>query len=277
MCLVAFASARDPRFPWVFVSNRDEFFDRAAAPLGWWRPEGMDCEVLGGRDLAAGGTWLALTRDGTLALLTNVREPGRHDPHAASRGALVLQALQPKAASDGQLLLDQARQPRNGYNLLRADLLGDRAIWASNRPQPQQHLLRPGLYGLSNAALDTPWPKVTALKRRLDAALVNGRDARALAESAFTALRDESPAADSALPATGVSLQRERLLSPAFIRIPPDADPEGPASYGTRCSTVVVVEQVGATRRVLVIERRHDATGHADGDSEEYFVCNAGR
>ena len=95
MCLAAIAIGQSARFPWVLASNRDEFFDRASAPLAWWQPAGGGPAVLSGRDLSAGGTWLGLNAQGKLALVTNVREPGRVLPGAPSRGDLVLQVCRP--------------------------------------------------------------------------------------------------------------------------------------------------------------------------------------
>jgi uncharacterized protein with NRDE domain len=284
MCLAAMAIAQHPRFPWVLASNRDEFFHRLAAPLAWWQPEGADPDqsgaVLSGRDLSAGGTWLGLTRDGRLALVTNVREPGRFDPAAASRGVLVMQALTGTSLGpqDAVGLLGAANVPRNGYNLLVADLRQLHTAWASNRPAPQTRALGAGLFGLSNAALDSPWPKVMALKQRLGAALAAAHSSQHLADAAFAALADRQFAHDAALPATGVPLERERQLSPAFIRIDGrDSPGNGPGDaagaglYGTRCSTVVIVEQRGAQREVQVVERRYGEDGAVSGETALSF------
>ncbi len=268
MCLVALAVAQSPRFPWVLAANRDELFQRPAAPLGWWQPAGGRADVLSGRDLSAGGTWLGLTRAGRLALLTNVREPGRFDPAAASRGALVLQALSGDALgpADAAGLLEAAAVPRNGYNLVVADLRSGAAAWASNRPAPQSRALGTGLFGLSNASLDTPWPKVTQLKQRLGDAVAAAQSPHHLITAAFAALADRQCAPDATLPATGLPLQRERQLSPAFVRI--DSPADGAAGvYGTRCSTLVVVEQQGAQRRVQVVERRYGEDGAISGET----------
>jgi uncharacterized protein with NRDE domain len=273
MCLVAISIAQHPRFPWVIASNRDEFFARPTAPLAWWQPAVPGPAVLSGRDLAAGGTWLGLTARGALALLTNVREPGRFDALAPSRGELVLQALQ-RHPNDAAWLREVAQVPRNGYNLLLADLQGDSAAWMGNRPQLQQRALGPGLYGLSNAALDTPWPKVRALKQRLLQATQTAADAEQLAARAFAALADAQPAHDAELPATGVPLLRERQLSPAFIRIA-DGAGAAPGVYGTRCSTVLVVEQGASGRSVTVIERRFDDSGAVGGETREVFSLRA--
>lgn len=252
MCLAAFALNAHPRFPLVIAANRDEFFDRAATPMAWWadRPD-----VLAGRDLGAGGTWFGLSRTGRLALLTNVREPGRVQADAPSRGALVVDWLASRQAAPAFAAALPAGY--NGFNLVTADLGRGHWHWLSNRVAGAPIALADGLHALSNAALDTPWPKTTALKAALTAALAQAVSARQLAELLFAALADDRPAPDAALPDTGVGLPTERQLSPRFVRLPDPARP-GLARYGTRCSTVLVREAGGRTH---VIERSVMADG----------------
>lgn len=252
MCLAAFALNAHPRFPLVIAANRDEFFARAAAPMAWWadRPD-----VLAGRDLSAGGTWFGLNRTGRLALLTNVRDPSRQNPDAPSRGALVLDWL--NSSGDASSFAAELAPAYNGFNLITADPARNTWHWISNRaPVPVE--LPPGVHALSNAALDTPWPKTVGLKAAMGQALDGAATAQELADRLFTALADANPAPDAALPDTGVGLARERLLSPAFIRMVDPARP-GVAVYGTRCSTVLVRETSGAT---CIIERSISAEGH---------------
>jgi uncharacterized protein with NRDE domain len=273
MCLAAIAIGIDARHPFVLASNRDEFFDRPAAALAWWRPPGATLDILGGRDLSAGGTWLGLTAAGRLALVTNVREPGHHVPAARSRGELVVQALQdPEATQAGSL----AQVPRQGFNLFTATLTqptpdaagATMAAWTTNRPM-QRRALGPGLYGLSNAALDTPWPKVTRLKSSLHAALRGASDVDELIASAFAALTDRRHAPDAELPATGIPIDRERQLSAAFIDI---ANAERP--YGTRCSTVAVVTRKGGRCVAQVVERSFAAGGAVVGERVERWTLD---
>jgi len=239
MCLAAFALNAHPRFPLVIAANRDEFFARAATPMAWWvdRPD-----ILAGRDLSAGGTWFGLTRAGRLALLTNVREPGRQNPDAPSRGALVVDWL--NSHDSAPAFAQQLASGYNGFNLVTADLARNEWHWISNRAQGRV-ALGAGIHTLSNAALDTPWPKTVSLRAEMANALEQATDADGLAQRLLTALADPTPAADAALPDTGVGLARERLLSPRFIRMPD-------LGYGTRCSTVFIRDASGATR---VIER----------------------
>jgi uncharacterized protein with NRDE domain len=252
MCLAAFALDADPRFPLVIAANRDEFFAREAAPMAWWQAGGT--EVLAGRDLSAGGTWFGLTRAGRLALLTNVREPARHNPQAPTRGTLVIDWL--AGNEDAAAFAARLSRGYNGFNLITADLRRGDWHWLSNRaaaPLP----LPAGIHALSNAALDTPWPKTTGLQAAMADALASAATAEQLAALLFTALADPRPAPDEALPDTGVGLARERLLSPRFIRM---TDPARPAMavYGTRCATVLIREASGTTR---VTERSITAAG----------------
>lgn len=251
MCLAAFALNAHPRFPLVIVANRDEFFARAAAPMAWWPDQP---HVLAGRDLSAGGTWFGLTRAGRLALLTNVREPGRQNPAAPSRGALVVDWL--NADDDAPAFAQRLAGGYNGFNLVTGDVARREWHWLSNRA-PAPVALGDGLHALSNAALDTPWPKTTGLRAALADALAHASGVADLTERLLAALADPTPAADADLPDTGVGLARERLLSPRFIRI---AEPGAPAVYGTRCATVLVREADGATH---LVERSYTADGAA--------------
>jgi uncharacterized protein with NRDE domain len=214
------------------AANRDEFHARPTASAEWW-PDHP--EILAGRDLEAGGTWLGVTRTGRFAALTNYRDPERRREAAAgaatpSRGALVTSVLE-SGASVAQSLgyLREVGANYNGFNLIFSD--GERlGIYESVRGSGRE--LAPGIYGLSNHLLDTPWPKVQIAKNRLQAALLGLTDTAPLLEL----LRDDRPASDALLPQTGVSLEWERLLSSAFVRAP---------DYGTRCSTIIRIEREG--------------------------------
>jgi uncharacterized protein with NRDE domain len=212
----------------VVAANRDEFYARRTASADFWPAHP---HVLAGRDLEAGGTWLGITREGRFAALTNYRDPASHKPNAPSRGGLVADFLIGTASIDTYLDTLSAAD-YNGFNLLLGD--GQRLVAFSNI-SGQRHELAPGIYGLSNHLLDTPWPKVGAGKAALTAALAALPDETAL----FRLLRDDTRPPDGALPATGVSLDWERLLSAAFICGP---------DYGTRCSTVVKVGAASSGR-----------------------------
>ncbi|MFT3856913.1 MAG: NRDE family protein [Aquabacterium sp.] len=255
MCLVAFALDQSSRFPFVLAANRDEFFDRPAARLGWWEPEGGGPAVLGGRDLEAGGTWLGLTAQGRLGLVTNIRDPKNMDPQAPSRGEIVphwlkgdesMSMLWPRLAISGY----------NGFNMVALDFAQGECFFVNNRKLYPERLQR-GIFGLSNASLNTPWPKVQQLKAKLKQAIGTSNDVEALSNQLFEALADPAQAPDHQLPSTGVSVEWERLLSSAFIR-------SANGQYGTRCSTLVITERVNKRLVTHVMERTFAAqTGMA--------------
>lgn len=239
-----------PRWPLVLAANRDEFHSRPAQPMHWWD----DGHTLAGRDLQAGGTWLGLSRAGRIGLLTNVREPGRHQDGLPSRGSLVPAWL--TGLHDANALAHSLRGLHtNGYNLLGLDLKENQAHCWSNRHGHAQHLA-PGVYGLSNAALDTPWPKLQRLKQQVHGHLHSPSTTPAgLVDRVLQALTDTEQAADAHLPQTGVALEWERWLSSVFIQTPD-------GRYGTRCSTVIVVEQTPSQGLHLhALEQTWDAQG----------------
>ena len=253
MCLLTVAIDQSRRFPLVVAGNRDEFFNRPAARLAWWSPGDGLPDILGGRDLEAGGTWLGLTAQGRLAMVTNVRAPtAPRDPKAPSRGEIVQRWLAGDASTD-RFWMRTALSGYNGFNLIAADFQRGDCFYASNqRPNPER--LERGLYGLSNGTLDSPWPKVEALKEATREALESCDTVDALAARLFDALADKTPAEDDELPSTGVSREWEKVLSSAFIRT---AD----GTYGTRCSTLVITERVNKRLVTHVLERTFSPTG----------------
>jgi uncharacterized protein with NRDE domain len=249
MCLAIVALDAHPRYPIVVAANRDEFHARATAAATWW-DEGW----LAGRDLQAGGTWLGVTRRGRIAFLTNIRDPARHDPAAPSRGSLVTRVLADTAAPADALAGAIAEgSAHNGFNLLVVER-GD-AHWGSNRGTVPR-ALEPGVHGLSNALLDTAWPKVARTKEAVAQWCASAvEDPEAL----LAPLADRTIAPDEALPSTGVTLEWERLLSAPFIVS---------ERYGTRSSTVVAIDREG---HALFVERSFDASGATTGEVRESF------
>lgn len=231
MCLVLLALHSHPDYPLIVAANRDEFYDRPTAPAGLW----SDCpSVLGGRDLEAGGTWLGVDRQGRFAAVTNYRQGQRENPAPHSRGLLVSEFL--TGHTGGPEYMEQVRRDAdlyNGFNLIAGD--SSALFYFSNR-EGRVRRLEPGVYGLSNHLLDTPWPKVTATKHAFGAILNHRGDE--LSGDLLALLANRDRAGDDRLPSTGVPLEWERLLSSAFI-VAPD--------YGTRSSTVVLVERHGRT------------------------------
>jgi len=252
MCLVALAIDQSRRFPLVVASNRDEYFKRPAARLAWWTPQPGDPAVLGGRDLESGGTWLGLTAQGRLALVTNVRGGLAVDASAPTRGRIVTDWLAAREDT-GDFWMRTALSGHNGFNLVAADFRRGECFWASNAVAHPMRLER-GLYGLSNGLLEAPWPKVQALKAGVGDAMQASLTADELAARLFAALADRTIASDDTLPQTGIPLERERQLSAAFIRTPDLA-------YGTRCSTLVITERAGRYPITHVFERTFNASG----------------
>lgn len=258
MCLAVFALATHPHYTLVLATNRDEFYARPAAPAAWGS-DGAFAGILAGRDHEAGGTWLGVQRSGRIAFVTNVRQGTGRDPAARSRGELVPRVLHARtglAAALTAIAHDGAAY--NGFNLLAADAAG--AWWTSNRAAGV-HAVEPGVHGLSNAALDTPWPKLVRTRAALAAWCARRVDDP---EALFTALADRTGAPDSDLPATGVTLEWERVLAAPFIV----GD-----GYGTRCSTVVTLDRAGIVR---FEERSFGPGGVPTGTRLETFRAEPG-
>jgi uncharacterized protein with NRDE domain len=243
MCLLLIALQQHPLYKLVLAANRDEYYDRPTAPAQFWEDKP---DLLAGRDLKAGGTWLGMTRKGRLAAITNYRDPAHTREHAPSRGNLVLHFLEKKLSAT-QYLNDIRREGcrYNGFNLVLGSI--DELFWCSNRGDNIQRLSK-GIYGLSNHLLDTPWPKVAKAKTALRDVLLSGKKLQP--EALFKILGDRTRAADNDLPDTGVTLEWERMLSPIFISSP---------VYGTRSSTIILVDHQDL---VLFTERTYNAQSH---------------
>lgn len=228
MCLIVFAWKLIPQCPLVLAANRDEFFERPTQPAGWWDDHP---QVYAGRDLKAGGTWLGVDRSGRVAALTNIRNGHAPAADKRSRGELVANFL--SGAAEPRAYVDQVRETAcdyNGFNLL----VGDEhsLYWISNDSQTSFQSLEPGIYGLSNGSLDTPWPKIVRAKAQFASLLCTA----APDDAYYEMLADTTRPADNRLPDTGVSLEWERLLSPICI----ESD-----VYGTRASSIVRVHGGG--------------------------------
>ena len=255
MCLALIAFDAHPRYTVVVAANRDEYHARPAAPAAWW-----DEGFLAGRDLKAGGTWLGVDTRGRFALLTNVREPSRHDPAAPSRGVLVPNVLTADASPSVSLPAQvRAGAAHNGFNLLAGD--SGELLWGSNRAAVARWRSAPGdLRRFESSARHAVAQGgaheagVSALVRRRC-----GHRRSRPPSSRSCATRERAP--DDALPATGVTLERERMLSSPFIV---------GADYGTRCSTVLTIDR----RRQCALCRAHASIrpGPPTGEVEYRFA-----
>jgi uncharacterized protein with NRDE domain len=242
MCLILFAYKAHPRYALVLAANRDEKYDRPTLPAAFWSDQPQVC---GGRDLDGGGTWLGVTRGGRFAAVTNFRDGYAQKTGTRSRGTLVADFLcdASSPAEYARSIVDAAAN-FNGFNLLVGD--AETMHYFSNRGH-RAAPVEPGIHGLSNHLLDTPWPKVVRGKKIL-ADLLHA-DESTIVDGLFDLLADPTIAPDDALPETGVGLHRERALSPAFIVSP---------NYGTRSSSVVLISYDGD---VLFSERSFGPLG----------------
>lgn len=259
MCLLVIAWQCHPRYRLIVAANRDEYHARASAPLApWTDPDG----IIGGRDLAAQGAWLAVDRRRRFGIVTNFREFGRRRRTAPSRGGLI-PAFLGGVAGAGEYLgaLETDTPGYAGFNLLLADA---KSLWyASNRADVFARELPPGIYGLSNEFLDTPWPKLIRVRAHFTALLQapESSDRDALSAALFAMLADREPVSADTLPASELSPEWARKLSAPFVLDP---------GYGTRCSTVLTISEGGALK---IVERRFAADGTSSGESEH--VLNA--
>lgn len=252
MCLILVAWKTDPDYPLVLAANRDEFHHRPAQALHWWQDKPT---VLAGRDLQAGGTWLGASRSGRIATVTNYREDKHKRRGLRSRGEIVTAFLidndNPETFSksiDGDIYA--------GFSLLTVE--GNDLCYVSNRGDAAM-LLPPGIYGLSNAALDTPWPK---LRRTRDAfsRMIEAGDANET--SLMRVMSDRQVASVDEVETGSLPFTLARAITAPFIVTP---------EYGTRCTTVLLQDRSG---QISISERRFDSAGRKIGDSRLGFAKN---
>lgn len=245
MCLILFAWLSHPQHKLLVAANRDEFYARPTAPAHFWNDTP---HILAGRDLEQGGTWLGVTTSSRFAALTNVRNL-QAPLGTLSRGLLVSDFLNSDATPEQ--FLQQLQPELSNYSPFNIVLGDDEHLYYGNSAGDALEL-QPGVYGLSNAALDTPWPKVAAGKQALLKLMAMEPDV----EQLFELLADNNQANDTELPDTGVGIALEKQLSPRFIHFD---------TYGTRCSTIVMQSNSG---EIIFLEKQFDATG------QETDTCN---
>ena len=237
MCTVLFSFKTHSDYPLILASNRDEFYERPTTPAAFWDE---DSDLLAGRDLKECGTWLGITKTGRIATLTNFRAPASMRDDAPTRGKLVSNFL--LSGNNPETYFDDMQfkaHEYNGFNLIFGYVSA--LYYFSNKDHGSCRKVEPGLYGVSNDLLDTPWPKVDRGKKLLSDVIARGESVTA--ESIFDVLADSFQPDDSLLPDTGVGLKWERILSPLFVQSP---------VYGTRFSTVIMVD---TKNRVSFTER----------------------
>lgn len=247
MCILFIAIEQHQDYPLIIAANRDEFYTRPTDESGFWREHQ---NLLSGIDKVAGGTWMGVTKEGFLSALTNVRDPQRIDPDARSRGELVSNFLLHPVENQQYLsTLSESKASYNGYNLLFGHW---QDMWVYNNHTEKTEKLLPGVYGLSNASLNSPWPKinrgVTNLKNYC------GENRPIDPAKLFSLLRDDTVASDDLLPKTGVPIEWERKLSSIFITS---------KGYGTRSSTLLLIDK---NNRLTWKEQSYNS----DGDMFSY-------
>lgn len=223
MCLILFAWKKHHSYDLIVTANRDEFYHRPTQTAGLWHEHP---NLLAGKDLTAGGTWMGVTKAGKFAALTNYRDIANINDKAPSRGDLtknyLTQDIEPHAYLEK---IKSVQIPYNGFNLLIGD---NHSLWYYNNINHNIKSLEPGIYGLSNALLNDPWPKVENGKRKLGQIM---QDNHLTSESLLSIVQDKTIAPDDQLPSTGVPLDWERALSAKYITM---------KNYGTRCSTTLL-------------------------------------
>lgn len=241
MCLLVIAHYAHPHYPLILAANRDEFYDRPTQEAGFWSEHP---DLLAGRDLRSGGTWLGMTRGGRLAAVTNYRDPSSVRNSAPSRGRLVTDFLVGNETPEAYLqTLSPGLAAYSGFNLVLSD--GSDLWWASNRGG-EARCLGAGIFAVCNHLLDTPWPKVIRAKRGFERILSEEVPS---VDAMWETLADRGVPADTDLPDTGVGLTWERVLAPIFVASP---------SYGTRSSTLILMALDGEVR---FLERTYDPEG----------------
>ena len=222
MCLIVLAYKYVPGIPLFFAGNRDEFYDRPTEKAHIWNTKP---KMIAGKDLKAGGTWLGLTVNGKIAAITNHRNMNQNKPDAPSRGHIVKDALTSSNTTEHYLQeLKSEAQEYNGFNLITGSR--EKLFYFSNQTM-QIKELKPGIYALSNALLNTPWPKAEWAKDQFKQILDSGEHSTS---RCFSILKNEDTYPVKKLPETGLSSEMEKAVSAVFIKT---------EEYGSRCSTVV--------------------------------------
>lgn len=255
MCLILIAHKADDEQPLIIAANRDEFHARPSQKAGWWSD---DKRLLGGRDLQAGGTWLAVQRSGRFAAVTNFRDADAPSRGKRSRGFLVTEFLQGQASpADYVDSIENAAYA--GFNLVVAD--GDALAYRSNRSSESGELA-PGIYGLGNATLDTPWEKVERSKRNLRSLITAGSVNES---SLLNLLSDRNKGPVDEAQSDRLPFATAHAITAPFVVLP---------EYGTRCSTVITADRAG---KWSFLERRFAANGEPSGESKYSFTAIDGQ
>lgn len=251
MCLILFAYKAHPKYKLIVAANRDEFYKRETSPAAFWEDHPR---LLAGRDMQAKGTWMGVSTNGRISMLTNYRDLTNIKSKAPTRGKLVSNFLVLNSTPNTYLdAIDPMAETYNDFNLIigTAD-----DLWYYSNKERRKTMLGSGVYGLSNHLLNTPWPKVESGKKALNNEIAHDE---VNTENLFAILKSDFKAADNQLPDTGVGIELERMLSPMFIKSP---------EYGTRCSTLLLVDN---SNQLTFIERTYNTTDYSGTDKSFEF------
>ena len=241
MCYILLAISQSKKYPFILAANRDEFYQRASSQLAFWQDKP---HVAGGRDLEQSGTWMAVTKSGRFAAITNFREAATSKQPLRSRGLLINDFLDTDIQIEQfSATLVNSQDSYSGYNLIYGNLPGD-LFYYSNRRDQSPVPLPDGMYALSNHLLDTPWPKVVLGKQAFES--IVGNHTGMIEPALLQLLGDQTTASSDDLPKTGIDSKFEKLLSSIYIES---------ENYGTRCSSVITVNQLG---QLSFTELTHD-------------------
>ncbi len=245
MCLIVFSWQENKQYPLILLGNRDEFYQRPTAPADYW--EGKDDHILAGKDLQAGGTWLGMNKQGKFTTITNYRDLLNIKENAPSRGDLTAEYLRSDLGPGDYLKsIHSSIDQYNGFNLLVGT---PEELWYLNNVDGNIQQLKPGIYGLSNAVLDTEWPKTKAAKEKFTTAIQGGASAP---EELLPLLYDTTTADDKELPKTGVPLEWERKLSAMFIQS---------EDYGTSITSLLKIDR---EQKLHFTEKTHAVGGRSE-------------
>ena len=253
MCLILLGYKVSKKYPLILAANRDEFFGRPTAPMHFWQD---NSSILAGKDLDQGGTWFGVKKKGTFAALTNYRDPTSIKQKAPSRGEIIVKFLEYKKLTE--IHFDAFKKQSNfynGFNLVFGDK--EKLFWFSNLKNAIEKI-KPGIHGISNRFLNTPWPKVTSGKKALKQMISKDFTINSL----FSLLTDQSIPDDIQLPHTGVGIEWERVLSPLFIQS---------EIYGTRSSTIMLMDQNG---NIEVTERTYNPQNIFEYSDRHFIITS---
>ncbi len=250
MCLIFLSYKQHKDYPLIILANRDEFYNRPTLAANYWAENPT---ILAGKDLEGGGAWMGVTKNGYLALLTNYRDVANIKSNAPTRGKLVSNYLAGEFNPKEYLLaLSKSGENYNGYNLI-VGSFNDPWYYSNYGTKIAQ--LGTGLYGLSNALLDSKWPKIESGKAALAPLLTTPKLDK---EALFNVMTNQQKAEDNSLPHTGLSIEKERAISSRFINI---------KGYGTRCTTLIIMDKNGN----LEFTERQYVNGIVTGEDSQYL------